>query len=107
VIGAPDGFALGAPHHVRAGTRPYDVVLLFCPDRATLRRRWEPALDHTATDGALWIAWPKRASGVPTDLTENVVRDFALPHGVVDVKVAAVDQTWSGLKLVRRLANRA
>lgn len=106
VIGAPDGFDLGAPHHVRAGTSPYDVVLVFCPDRATLRRRWRAALDHTATDGALWIAWPKRASGVPTDLTENVVRDFALPHGVVDVKVAAVDHVWSGLKLVRRLSTR-
>ena len=106
MIAAPDGFDLGAPHHTRAGTRPYDVVLMFCPDRASLRRRWRSALEHTTTDGALWIAWPKRSSGVPTDLTENVVRDFALPHGVVDVKVAAVDAVWSGLKLVRRLSNR-
>lgn len=107
MIAAPDGFALTAPHDVRAGRVPYDVVLLFCSDLAGLRRRWPAALDHTAIAGALWVAWPKRASGVPTDLTENVVRDFALPHGVVDVKVAAIDQTWSGLKLVRRLANRA
>ena len=106
MIGAPDGFALGAPHHVRAGNQPYDVVLMFCPDRATLRRRWDATLARTATDGALWVAWPKRASGVPTDLTENAIRDFALPQGVVDVKVCAVDETWSGLKLVRRLANR-
>lgn len=106
MIAAPKGFRLDAPHHVRAGTLPYDVVLLFCPNRAGLRRRWLAALDHTATNGALWVAWPNRASGVPTDLNENVVRDFALPHGVVDVKVIAVDQTWSGLKLVRRVVNR-
>ncbi|MGH7531530.1 MAG: hypothetical protein ACREMN_14210 [Gemmatimonadales bacterium] len=56
--------------------------------------------------GALWISWPKQASGVPTDLTEDVVRAVALPTGLVDVKVAAVDQVWSALKLVRRLAQR-
>ena len=106
MIGAPDGFALGAPHHVRAGSLPYDVVLVFCPDQATLRRRWQHALDHTTTAGALWIAWPKRSSGVLTDLTENAIRDHALPRGIVDVKVCAVDDTWSGLKLVRRLTHR-
>ena len=56
--------------------------------------------------GALWISWPKQASRVATDVTENVIRDVALPLGVVDVKVCAVDDTWSGLKLVRRLENR-
>ena len=54
----------------------------------------------------IWIAWPKRSSGVPTDLDENGIRELALPLGVVDVKVAAIDATWSGLKLVRRLSNR-
>ena len=54
----------------------------------------------------VWVCWPKKSSGVRTDLTENVVRDVALATGVVDVKVAAVDETWSGLKLVRRLADR-
>lgn len=106
VTAAPDGFELGAPHHVRAGGAPYDVVLLFAPDSASLRRRWPDALARTAVDGALWVAWPKKASGVRTDLTEDVIRDFALPHGVVDVKVCAVDEVWSGLKLVRRLSNR-
>jgi len=115
VTAAPDGFDLGAPHHTdedlpagasQAGCTPYDIVLLFCPDAATLHGRWPDALAHTATDGALWVAWPKKASKVPTDLTEDVVRDFALPYGVVDVKVCAVDQVWSGLKLVRRLSNR-
>jgi hypothetical protein len=105
VTGAPDGFDLGAPHHTRPGREPYDVVLLFCPSSAALRRRWG-VWDRIAVDGALWVAWPKKASGVPTDLTENEVRNFALPFGVVDVKVCAVDETWSGLKLVRRLINR-
>lgn len=106
VTAAPEGFDLGAPHHRRAGREPYDIVLLFCPDLAALRRRWPEALARTTVNGAVWVAWPKRSSGVPTDLTENAVRDLALPHGVVDVKVCAVDDTWSGLKLVRRLSNR-
>jgi len=58
-------------------------------------------------DRTLWVAWPKRASKVPTDLTEDVVRDVALPLGLVDVKVAAVDATWSGLKLVWRRERRS
>ena len=57
-------------------------------------------------DGSLWISWPKKASGVATDITEDVVRAVALPTGLVDVKVAAIDNVWSGLKLVRRLENR-
>lgn len=106
VVGAPAGFALGAEHHVRAGREPYDVLLVFCPDLATLRRRWDAAVQRTATAGALWIAWPKRASGIATDLTEDVVREHALADGLVDVKVCAVDAVWSGLKIVRRLRDR-
>ena len=106
VTASPDGFDLGAPHHTRAGRDPYDIVLLFCPDAAALHRRWPAAIARITTSGALWVAWPKKSSGVPTDLTEDVVRAFALPHGVVDVKVCAVDEVWSGLKLVRRLSNR-
>jgi hypothetical protein len=106
VTAAPDGFDLGAPHHTRAGNGRYDIVLLFCRDLAALHRRWEEALARIASNGALWVAWPKRSSGLPTDLTEDVLRAFALPYGVVDVKVCAVDEVWSGLKLVWRLANR-
>ena len=58
------------------------------------------------TNGALWICWPKRSSGVPTDLSENAIRDHAMDNGLVDVKVCAVDRTWSGLKLVYRLVDR-
>ena len=66
-----------------------------------------PRLARALTDeGTLWISWPKRASGVDTDLNENVVRELGLAHGLVDVKVCAVDETWSGLKFVRRLENR-
>jgi len=109
--GAPDGFALdGLPPGVRlarrAGRGPYDVILCFCTDQARLRRRW-PALHRLTTPaGALWVAWPKRASGVPTDLDENVVRAHALANGRVDVKVCAVDDTWSGLKNIIRVADR-
>jgi hypothetical protein len=66
--------------------------------------RLAAALDD---EGTLWISWPKISSGVETDLSENVVRELGLPLGLVDVKVCAVDQTWSGLKFVRRLSNRS
>jgi hypothetical protein len=104
VVGAPEGFELGAPHHVRAGRPGYDVQLVFCPDIATMRSRWQGAVDRSTERGAIWIAWPKRASKIPTDMTEDRVRDQALPLGWVDVKVCAIDGVWSGLKLVRRLA---
>jgi hypothetical protein len=110
LVAAPDGFALGAPAgaavHNRPGRGPYDVVLAFCPDEAALRRRFAPLAGRLTTAGALWISWPKRSSGVRTDLDENVVRDHGLAVGLVDVKVAAVDATWSGLKFVRRLSDR-
>lgn len=108
---APPGFAIeGLPDGAKMLTRPgraeYDVILAFCPDRARLAARLPVLLARTSTAGMIWVAWPKRASGVPTDLDENGVRELALPLGVVDVKVCAIDATWSGLKLVRRLANR-
>jgi hypothetical protein len=109
--GAPAGFSIAdLPEGVRVQHRPaagrYDVILCFCPDQARLRDRWPVLHSRTTPAGALWIAWPKRASGVPTDLDENVIREYALTHGRVDVKVCAVDETWSGLKLVLRKENR-
>jgi hypothetical protein len=108
--GAPHEFTLDLPDGVhlsrRTGCGPYDVILCFCPDLARLRRRWVALHPLTGPAGALWIAWPKRASGIPTDLDENVVREHALAHGRVDVKVCAVDETWSGLKHVIRTADR-
>ena len=102
VDGAPPGFAIAS-----AGPPPYDVVLCFCPSFEALAERWAALHAATTPAGALWIAWPKRSSGVPTDLDENVIREFALSHGRVDVKVCAVDDVWSGLKLVWRREDRA
>jgi hypothetical protein len=109
--GAPTGFALADPPpdtvtHRRATAGPYDVIVCFCPDLARLAKRWPVLHPLTPPAGALWIAWPKRSSGLATDLDENVVREFALANGRVDVKVCAIDDTWSGLKHVIRLADR-
>jgi hypothetical protein len=90
----------------RAGSHPFDVGILFAPRFDQLRRRFGVLARHLSGPGALWVAWPKRASGLPTDLTENVVRDHGLDRGLVDVKVCAIDDTWSGLKFVRRLSDR-
>jgi alkylation response protein AidB-like acyl-CoA dehydrogenase len=93
-----------APRTVARG--PLDVIVAFFDRRAALERRLPALIRALDPEGALWIAWPKRASGVPTDVTENVVRELGLAAGVVDVKVAAIDATWSGLKLVIRLRDR-
>jgi hypothetical protein len=88
------------------GGGPYDVVVLFCPDAAILGQHFATLAGQLTPAGGLWIAWPKKASGVPTDLTDQVVRDHGLGAGLVDVKVAAIDAIWSGLKFVRRVADR-
>ncbi|MEC3916577.1 DUF3052 domain-containing protein [Nocardia sp. CDC160] len=111
LAGAPAGFELGelpagVQLHRRAGGDPYDVILGFCPDQATLARRFAGWRGKLATTGGLWLAWPKKASGVPTDLGENAVRAYGLAQGLVDNKVAAIDDSWSGLRFVIRLADR-
>ena len=119
VVGAPAGFDLGRlPEDVeldrgggdqrggKQGTDRYDVVLAFCPDQATLERRFAPLKRRLDPASALWIAWPKKASKVPTDLTEGGVREHGLALGLVDVKICAVDLVWSGLKFVYRTADR-
>ncbi|KAB2345504.1 DUF3052 domain-containing protein [Actinomadura rudentiformis] len=112
MVGAPDGFELdplppGAVLHRRpSGRDPYDVILAFCPDLATLERRYEALRSRLDTAGGLWIAWPKKSSGVATDLSDDVVREYGLATGMVDNKVCAVDQTWSGQRFVTRLADR-
>jgi hypothetical protein len=83
-----------------------DVVLVFTTERSELERRIERLGAAVFPDRMLWIAWPKRASKVPTDVTEDVVREVALPLGLVDTKVAAIDATWSGLRLVWRRERR-
>jgi hypothetical protein len=107
--GPPADFTLsadGARITRRPGPGPYDVIVCFCRTRERLAARWAILHPRTTPAGALWVAWPKRASGVPTDLDENAVRKYALSHGRVDVKVCAIDDTWSGLKHVVRLADR-
>ncbi|NUR08052.1 MAG: DUF3052 domain-containing protein [Nocardioidaceae bacterium] len=95
----------GTPYTTRLPKRA-DVTLLFSTERSRLEKRLPLVVGRTVTDGMVWVCWPKKAAKVATDLDENVVRRIGLDLGVVDVKVAAVDQTWSGLKFVRRLADR-
>jgi hypothetical protein len=112
VLDAPEGFDLAVPNDLDVELATtldgaelpvrFDVLLLFCPDAARVATVLPDAMACTATGGRCWVAWPKRASNVPTDLTEDVVRDAALAVGWVDVKVAAVDRIWSGLCLMRR-----
>ena len=108
VDGGPDhvGELLAGSTYTSRLPRRIDVTLLFGTSRRRLEQRLPVVLERTAVDGMIWVCWPKKASKVPTDLDENLIRDFALASGVVDVKVAAVDATWSGLKLVRRLRDR-
>jgi hypothetical protein len=113
LLGAPEGFAEGTlgelPEGVKVGTRATgmaDVIVAFHLRRAELAKRM-PALRKLMEPAAgLWIAWPKRASKVETDITEDVVRELALAHTLVDNKVCAIDETWSGLRLVIRLRDR-
>jgi hypothetical protein len=111
LAGAPADWRLPDPPatatvQTRATGHPYDVILLFCPGHAVLSAKFVPLSARLTTAGALWAAWPKRSSGVATDLTENGLREYGLDHGLVDVKICAVDATWSALKFVRRLKDR-
>jgi hypothetical protein len=112
LVGAPSGYeaTLGKlpPGVIRAKALrgPLDLVQVFVKSRAELARRFPALKKALAIDGALWVSWPKKASGVATDLDENVIREVGLAQGLVDVKVCAVDEVWSGLKFVYRLADR-
>ena len=113
LLSAPEHFedsTLGElPEGVRVGRRLQgraDVIVSFHTARADLARRMPQLRDAMEPAAGLWIAWPKRASKAPTDLTENVVRALALANVLVDNKVAALDEKWSGLRLVIRLRDR-
>ena len=97
----PEGVALGGH-----GARTADCVLLFSTSGAHLEKAFSKAVPLLPPAGMLWVAWPKKASKVETDLTEDVVRRIGLAAGLVDVKVCAVTDIWSGLKFVRRLKDR-
>jgi hypothetical protein len=114
LLGAPDGFAAvlaetlptAVTMRSRVGGRA-DVLVSFHTRRAQLEGRVAALLRTLDVDGGLWIAWPKKASGVATDITEDTVRAVFLPLGLVDNKVCAIDDTWSGLRLVWRKELRA
>ncbi len=97
VGGLPDGVRLLA-----RATRDLDLVLVFVRERRVLERELARLQPRLQPAGAIWVAWPKRASKVATEVTEDVVREVALPRGLVDVKVCAIDEVWSGLRLVVR-----
>jgi len=111
-INAPPNYAgllgFAYPHETTAGSEPeaYDFIHFFTRSQADLDGALPGLKRALRKNGALWVSWPKKASGVPTDLTENTIRDLALAAGLVDVKVCAVDETWSGLKLVYRVKDR-
>ncbi len=114
LLGAPAGFdktlgavPTGAVIATRlAGKAPLDVIVVFVKKQADLAGKIADARPRMAPAAGLWIAWPKKSSGVATDMTEQVIRDVALPTGLVDNKVCAIDETWSGLRLVIRRENR-
>ncbi len=111
-VAAPDDFAV-ALGELPAGVEQLaedavdvDVVVVFVTALSSLRVQFGPLAAALQPAGGLWVAWPKRSSGVATDLTENVVRELGLEAGLVDNKVCAIDTTWSGLRFVWRLRDR-
>ncbi len=88
------------------GSGPFDVILLFCVDRKTLETSFERLSKKLNAAGGLWICWPKKSSGIATDLNENLIRDFCLKSKLVDNKVCAVTDVWSGLRFVVRVEHR-
>jgi hypothetical protein len=114
LIGAPESFLdrlgglpeVAAVYTDLAGAKLFDVIVVFVERRAELEAELGRLRDRMAPACGLWIAWPKKASKLPTDMSEEVIREIALPTGLVDNKVAAIDETWSALRLVIRRKNR-
>lgn len=114
ILGAPDGFVAlleGLPQGVTLrtslrGTAPLDLVIAVATRMSDLQKRVAAARTRITPAGAIWCTWPKKASGVPTDITEDLIRPLAFENRLVDNKVCAIDATWSGLRLVIRLADR-
>lgn len=122
-LGIKDGFSallVNAPDDVVAGLKQsldhcklvhdrntaLDFAMLFTKSASSLNKDFPRITKQLAPAGMLWVSWPKKSSGVPTDLTENIIREIGLAAGLVDVKVCAVTDVWSGLKFVRRLKDR-
>jgi hypothetical protein len=111
LLGAPEGWSIeGLPDTVVVRKRargPLDVIVAFFDRQAELERRLPILMRALLADGSLWIAWPRKAAGHVSDISENRLREIVLPTGLVDVKVAALDENWSGLKFVWRKELRA
>lgn len=111
--GAPDGFVdwletLPEGVDVQTGSQPrVDMAVVFGTSRAEIEERFASAMGRIGPEGAIWVAWPKKSSGISTDLNGDVMRELFLPTGMVDNKVCAIDETWSGLRFVVRRENRA
>lgn len=93
-------------HDQASGRQRFNVIVLFVTTKADLCRQFRALARRLTPEGGLWIAWPKKASGVATDLSENVIREIGLAEGLVDNKVCAVTDVWSGLRFVIRLKDR-
>jgi hypothetical protein len=112
VLGEPRGFreSLGdlpdGVKYLTRSTKRVDNAVVFVIDRVSLARRFAQLVPDLHTDGSIWIGWPKKSSGVDTDLVEDRIRQVGLDAGLVDVKVCAIDDVWSALKFVRRLRDR-
>jgi hypothetical protein len=109
LVAAPDGVLGDLPAGVRVRRQARgraDVVVAFFTEQTVLERRFDALARTVYPAGGLWVAWPKRASGVPTTVNEDVVRAVALPRGLVDNKVCAIDDTWTGLRVVWRRERR-
>ena len=106
LLNAPEGFALEGVTPVTRASGFADVILTFHTERRDLAKRMHVLRARMEQNAGLWIAWPKKASKRPTDITEDVVREIAFANRLVDNKVAAIDDVWSGLRLVIRLKDR-
>ncbi|MDA0180737.1 DUF3052 domain-containing protein [Solirubrobacter phytolaccae] len=106
LLNAPEGFELHDVPVVQRASGLADVILSFHTERRAFEQRLPKLRSHMEQNAGLWIAWPKKASKQPTDITEDVVREIALRNRLVDNKVAAIDETWSGLRLVIRVKDR-
>ena len=103
VVGAPRGFSLVK----KKGKAPFDVAVVFAPSKADVKELFAAASRAMKEAGGVWMAWPKKSSGIETDVTENVLREIILPTGWVDNKVCAIDETYSGLRFVKRKSLRS
>jgi hypothetical protein len=113
IIGAPVDYnqLLALPSELKVmwltrSERRMTFVHIFASESSSLQKQLSTLRRELAPDGVVWVSWPKKASHVPTDITENRIREIALPMGFVDIKVCAVDETWSGLKLMIRRTER-